>query len=469
MTVLLSEIVKIVIYLFVGLFLILIDERAAVNYFTVLPFHYILLDKTIKRGYYVFVALFLLLFMSIGINSVTFFLCADDYRRTGFNAIGNFGFSLAEYWDSYIYVLSFSLSLYYSMVMFEKLKHCRQNTYKILIGYFTRLNNYNKVYKKSNIYVVIISLISIILTIILYYNQIGIRGMSQTLLPFHLTGVLYYFREIGITSILLYLYIKSPNRGASAVVIMVYLFFLSFTSVSRMLVAFLAIPMVIESFFSNHRKRSVVIMLSYLILFTWMSSARNFLYESTVIKYSLIDLVKNSINAVSFDSIEIIIYLINGISGRLFGTQYVVLAAQYDVVSFFDLCSYYAGVDISEIVPNMMTFMYGIDVVPGMAFGVSIGYIGQMVLFSNGNIIFSVLQGVFVSLVFTVMETCLSIIVGLSRNDMKKLFAYGMASCGVFSFWLGLTMSIVYYVIMMIAILSLITIIKDLNYAKKMS
>lgn len=450
-----SQISGIALYIIIGIGLAFVDLRAVLMFFTVLPFHFLLLRSCIRRKQYVFIVLFLLLFTSIGINSVTFFIYEEDYKNVGFKAIGDFDFSIIKYFESYLYIFLFSIVLYLIMCLLGSSRS--GSTYSVLVGFFSQEKD-ARIHKlnNANIYIFLICFFSIIMTTVMYQNQIGIRGMTQTALPFHLTGIIYYFREFIITGILFYLYLKSPNRTKAAMWIMFYLFFASFTSVSRMLVGFLAMPMILESMVSKNKKRAIVIGLYYFVMFTWMTNARNYVYSYTTVIYSLPELIRLSISESIQNPFGRIPYLINEISGRLYGGQCIVLASQYRMVSFSQMLSYYVGTDIASIIPNMMTVMFGLKPVAGMSFGVSVGYNGQMILFCNGNYLLAALQGAIVALIFTVLQFFLSKITDSGCGEMKKMISIAIATLSVFVFWLGETLLLVYFFIAIIFVMSLL-------------
>ena len=260
------------IYFIIGFVILFYDTSAGILYFTVFPIHFLFVYKSIKWGNYCLSLVFLLLLLSQGVNSFLFFLNRDKYSAIGFKAVGSFEFILADYLGSYFYIFCFSVVLFFFSFLLSKTK---TNVFNA-IGDKTTTFSSDK--KASSLYMylsIILCAIAIVLSIIMYTNQLGILGLNQKQLPFHLTGILYYFRRFVIAGLLIFFYAKSKNRNIALLFIVLYAFIYSFASVSRSGVAILLMPLAALDLIQKNVKRAVVIIFIYSILFCILSKKRN--------------------------------------------------------------------------------------------------------------------------------------------------------------------------------------------------
>ena len=428
-------VVALFIYVFWGIFVIFENSIAGLLYFTVFPFHIFLLKRTIERKQIVFSFFNFLLMFSHGIHSFTFFLKQDLYDSTGFNAIGNFDFSLGYYIRVYVYVFVFMLGV--NLVSTYSYMKNRSTTNMLYQVMYDSLNSRFGGIKRSSKYnrlSVVVCMFSCLLAVFMYSHQIGITGMNTTRLPFHLSGILYYFRKYVVVGLMLLCYVKSSNRRNAYWSVCIYAVIGGMAFASKGLAAFVLFPVALIELFSGNKKKAFLTILYFLVLYEFLSSAKYLLYLSPTIDKPYFVYAAQVVQNSSLDSVDFLVTL-DSFSGRLFGMQSSVLAYQHMNFSPLNFISFYLGKSIGAIVPDMAALMFGLHFKSNFSFGVAIGYIATAIYLSGGSIILIFVQAIFFGWILFINERSICKCIRMFGSNLHIWIVMGLSLIGVASVW----------------------------------
>ena len=394
-------------------------------YLTLLPFHALLLFLSVKSKNVLFIFYSAFLFLSHGIGSTLFYLNRDRAEAVGFSAIGNFDFSYYRMFKAYSYLFVFILALTLFVYIFKRKDHTNFLPEHIK-------QQYNNITIKSSNWsqlpiltgIVIFSAISIWM----YNKHIGMIGLHQTELPFHLTGVLFYSRRFLFPIILLWFFIKTKNKETASFLLAIFSFIVGVTSTSKSASLLILVPLAYINYLIGKKKLFVFLIILIGIIYYIVGEMRTLIYEYD----ADIDLV--SVITFSFDfsnDKNLLITILGNITGRLYGLQSTVLADQYWSLSFNDLLRFYTTSTISEIVPNMAKTLFGFSLPDDKAFGVGIGFNGTMQLLSCHNYYYSIIQAFIVSILFSIQNNCVQRIM---KTKGRMILKNGIILLLLFSF-----------------------------------
>lgn len=441
----------------IGIYLLIYDIDVAGVYFSVFLITLLLFVVAFKKRNFLLIIFFAVLLLTQGLNPVLFFSDEEGYvRQGGYNAVGDFDFDVVDYLKVYSYVFVFMCSvLIVSSFIIKKKDECET------MEYIKRMiNNRLDTQRKQNTCMVsallyIVCILGVTLSIWMYYNQVGIRGLPQTELPFHLTGILYYVRNFFISGAVVLLYVKAKKTVSSLVVVCIYALIAGVAGSSRAIVSIVLLPILLISFIEKKTKRGIVVLIVFSIMYLLVTLVRDDLFMYNTIRYSISELLGGAfarLVKLDMNVFEIIFDLIYQLSGRLYGAQSVVLGSQY-YVDFTDFFNYYLGMNISQIMNNLAEDLFGLVLLPGMTFGVSLGYIGQMVSFSGGNYLLSALQGGIVAIILCIAEHCLSRTIVQGGSTLKILCILALSMLAIMLLWLGESMLAVYGIIVCVCVI----------------
>lgn len=433
------------IYFSLGVLVFMEDIAAGLIYLTVFPFHIYLFMQAIKRNQIMFGVFFMLILFSHGIHSFTFFLFPNVYAPTGFNAIGNFDFSLSYFFKVYFYVFVFMIGVYIvSIRTGKKLRNTGSQVFKSL---YESLNAHagggihrTVLYEYLTVFV---CFFGCCLAIFMYSNQIGITGITPVRLPFHLTGIIYYFRKYVLVAMILFCYLKSSKRRMAYFAVCFYSIFGGVAFASKGVAAFILFPIAMIEFVSKNKKKAVFTILYFLFLYDFISSAKNILYLNQTINTPFFTYIWSVITNYKWGTTDFV-SILNNFSGRLFGMQTSVLAYQHANGSIFDLVSFYMGESIGSIVPDMATSMFGIRLSSNFSFGVAIGYIATAIYLSGRSFILIFLQGMFMGWVFSIHERCIDKCISKDLSKLQLWIIIGISLLGLASVWLNTSLLMIY-------------------------
>lgn len=417
------------IYMIVAVVLAIVDSYVLPIYLTILPFHSLLLYLSIKTRNILFVFYSFMLFLSHGIGSVLFFIDRENAQSTGFNAIGNFDFSYSSLWNAYSYLFVFLLVLLLFINIFKKKGHT--NFFPTFIK-----QQYQSFKLKASL-----SLFPIICCIILFagisiwmYNlHIGMIGLPQRQLPFHLTGILFYIRRFLFPLILTWIYVKTKNKNIATISLIIYSFIVGITATSKSASILILLPVTFINYMIGKKKMALLCTISMILAYLIVGTMRLLIYEFD----ADIDIMTVLSTPLDFSDSNIFLSLMKSITGRLYGMQCTVLVDQYTQLTFNDLISFYTHCTINEIIPDISYTLFGIILPEDKAFGVGLGYNGTMGLLSCHNYYYTILQAFLIAIIFCIQNDCVQSIISMRVNIILKYLSILILLFSFLSFFDG--------------------------------
>lgn len=448
------------LYLLIGLLLGFYDPVVVPVYLTVLPFHAFLLYLSIKTKNIVFLLFCIFLFLSHGIGSIGFYLDRDNAQSVGFSAIGNFDFSYERFFSAWSYLVVFLLFLLLFISIFSKRYY--RNSYifdfiKQQIIYYESRSRF----KWTVFPLLFFSLLFTAISIWMYNYHIGMIGLNQTALPYHLTGVLFYSRRFVFPLILLSFFFRTKEKFISTIILIIYALLIGILATSKSASLIILIPLVVYHYISGKKKLAFIGFIASVFVYVVVGSVRTVIYEYDA-EIDLISLMNNTDLTVQNNK-NLILFIVNNVTGRLFGFQCTVLTDQYMLTSFLDLVRFYTYSTIDQIVPNNYQTLFGMNLSDDRAFGVCVGYVGSMQLLSCHNYYYTIIQAFIVSVIFTLLNNSIRGVFLQSSKPFYKWIALFVFLYSFMQFHNGVDMKVVYFSIILLFLIRRISLKKHFS------
>lgn len=398
-----------------GIIIGIIDSYVLPIYLTLLPFHGFILMKSIKTRNLPFIIFCIFTFISFGIGSACFFLDRANANSVGFSAIGSFDFSYERLYSAYSYMAVFMITLLIFAFMFKKRKHTNflPSFIKEQYSVISRLSG-----SWSLVPITVLVLLFTMVSIWMYNNHIGMIGLHQTALPYHLTGVLFYSRRYVFPLVLIWLFIKTKSKDAATLILVLYSLLNGILATSKSAALIILIPIIYLNYMRNKKIMFYMCSVSAIIIYSIIGDIRQIIYLSDA-DVSISELASELSN-LSFNRNGFLLSLLNNITGRFYGLQSSVLGDQYYSLQFNDLVRYYSGTKMLDIMPEYVEILFGMELPEDKAYGVGLGISGTMQLLSCHKYMYSVIQGAIISVLFCVQNNCIQSI--FSNN--KVVYKY---------------------------------------------
>ncbi len=411
------------IYVVVGIYLTFIDSFVLPVYLTILPFHGFLLYKSIKTKNLLFILFSLLTFISYGIGSIFFYLDRENAKSTGYAAIGDFDFSYGQLFSAYSYFAVFLLFLTLFISYFKKKSHSiflplfMQQQYEKLISYS----------KTWSLKPLVLCLgVFLMISLWMFSNHIGMIGLHQTELPFHMTGILFYSRRFLFPIILVYLFFKTKSKNIASVLLIFYALIVGVLATSKSASLIILLPLIYLNYMMGKKMMSLFCFISAVACYVIVGTMRTFIYDMDA-EVDIMTIFSSSYNFFPEDR-NLFVFICQNITGRLYGLQSTVLGNQYSGLTFGSLIDFYTTSKITDVIPDYVPALFGFELPEGFAFGVGLGYAGTMQLLSCHNYFFAIIQAFIVSVVFCIQNNCVQGIfhreVGISYKYISILIVF---------------------------------------------
>lgn len=435
-----KRILLLIIYVFLGVFLYFKDPFVIPVYLTTLPFQWFMLYMSLKTKNVVYIMFSIFLFISHGIGPTFFYLDRMYAESVGFGAVGNFDFSYDRLFSAYSYVVVFQLFLWLFVYGFKKSYHYN------FIPEFIILQS-NKIHSNTSltwsIYpLLLLSVLFTVISVWMYNLHIGMMGLHQTELPYHLTGILYYSRRFFFPILLLWVFYKTKSKSMATIVLLVYALLAGILSTSKSAALIVLIPIILYNYVTGNKKLSYIGIIASVLIYAVVGTVRNVIYQYDA-EIDLTDLMTGSYDFFNYRN-GFFVFIINNITGRLYGLQSTVLTDQYTHLSFHDLVSFYTSSKMSEIIPDIPKTLFGIDLPEDKAYGVGFGISGTMQLLSCHNYLYTILQSLWIAIIFVIQNNCAQRIFIRSERDLHKWIALLLVFYSFMEFYSGSTMRLVY-------------------------
>ena len=403
-------------FLSLGIIIGIIDPYVLPIYLTLLPFHGLMLMKSIKTRNLPLIIFCIFTFISFGVGSVCFFLNRANSNSVGFGAIGSFDFSYERLYSAYSYMAVFMMTLLIVAFMFKNKKHTN-----FLLSFIKE--QYSVISRQSGSWslapLIILVLLFTMISVWMYNNHMGMIGLHQTALPYHLTGVLFYSRRYAFPLILIWIFIKTKSKDAATVILVLYSLLNGVLATSKSAALIILIPIIYLNYMRNKKLLFYICFTAAIIIYSIIGDIRQIIYLSDA-DVSISELA-SALGNLSFDRNGFLLSLLNNITGRFYGLQSSVLGDQYYNLHFKDLVSYYSGTKMLDIMPDYVETLFGMELPEDKAYGVGLGISGTMQLLSCHNYIYTMIQGVIISVVFCVQNNCIQ---SIFLNNNKLIYKY---------------------------------------------
>lgn len=312
-------------------------------------------------------------FISHAIAPPFFFLHKTAYSYGGdFGAVKSFNFETAELLKIYGLVFTFTFGvLAFTMIGIRALGPPR--------GVIRNANQALAQIRRRTIYDVLIVLfiaaIAIPQSLLMFRLRVGITGLVAPVLPFRLTGILYYSRLFFYPVALFAAYTVAKRRWPASVAILAYALIGGLCGSSRYIVLVTAAPVVVFALIDGQKFRFAIAAAAAVFSFMVVTNSRSFVYTE---KGPFRDYAMLSIRGDETQQRSAVDDLIGGIALRLYGPQDVVLAYQYDVDSRAGaMVRWFTG---RPVVADLNYEFYGMTFAAGSGFGVGLGVCPWMIV-----------------------------------------------------------------------------------------
>jgi len=307
----------------------------------------------------------------------------DNFNSVGWNAVGTFDFSVHDlFYVIGIVVGYFFLFLMSSFIIEVFIKN----------KYFYTVNNKSYTIKTNKLIYylfIFLLLIQFPLDTFMLHNAIGIVGIKQGILPFHLTGILYYYRLFIIPIVTFILLFSKYNKNYKIILLLIFLeiVYSGITSVSRSLLILHMLPLLYYFYIKNNKKMLFISIVMTLILFSIVSLFRNYIYLvdsfssinfSEIITFLFFDNSQNLFTSI-FNSVLNIITRLLGIV-ELIPTLY----NTYDIkfVSHTYFLEYFLNLNFFHTNFDAVQYIYGIKLPEDKAYGIALDLFSYIYLSS---------------------------------------------------------------------------------------
>lgn len=461
-----SKIFVIFIYVLLGIILCAGNLYASIVYITVLPFHLWMVSFFYSRKRFLLTLFSIVILVAIGVNSIFFFLADNMDDFVGMNTFGSYN-KVDVFFHAYIQLFFFCLTIILLSLFFKQRTSTNiiKESFSMIRSYFGEGSMFNKTTNTATFLLIVLVPLMCYMTLWMYDHNVGILGLKQTVLPYHMTGVLFYIRRFLFPIVLLYLFIKSPHKLISFILLSVYAVIAATTGSSKSLGLLITIPLILLGYGYKNRLLFFSSILLSIGIYIFVSASRNFMYLSDTPLYTITEVFSLSWVAFTESDWNALTDFFVSFSGRLFGISLSIVGDQYNQTSIIDLVSYYCGVNIGSIVPNLDYLILGRDLPEDRAYGTALGYLASMILLSSDNIILIIIQAFLIFTILSILESLIQDMFWLSSNVLVKLLVVVGGGYAVMQLNDGLSLTPVYLIIILLYIGR--RVIKKHNYQRR--
>lgn len=306
------------------------------------------------------------------INPILFMLNEGSYSYYGWGAVGSFDFSMTSLVKSYggsyfvFSVISFLSILFSFSGLFKNSSPAKMMS--------SSLTNKSTI-KKNNTILYLLCFSLLFIYYFLYKYKIGITGVGGEL-PFHLSGVVHYFRIYIISIILSIIVSRSQVNWQMILTVFLYAFVTGIAASSRLIVVITISTLVFQFAYS---KRFILVFISLIfVVFMWfiISTSRELTFSNE--QYDLFEVIYYSLTETNLENL---IVIFDQLTGRLSGAQQIVLSYQF---GGFEGCSYIFDFFLGKPVCNdAVRDVYGLDL-SGTSYGLGLSIIPSILISGKG-------------------------------------------------------------------------------------
>ena len=327
-----------------------------------------------------------LLFFGQAVSTPYFWMNRSTFYENGWRSVGYFQFEEIPFILIFLKLFSITFFIICTILLFEylqldtlavesKWKEKGVDGAKKNIGPVINLFDY-----------LLLFLIFLVLIPINWYlgsEGIGLLGMEARELPFHIIGIIFYLRLLVCPIILLVIYLRSTKNILMNIAIFSYAFIAGVSSASRTVLIASLSSLIISNIFGTRLKKIIFPAIIILFIYFYVSVSRDYLYEGGA--FDLIGMSNYVIEKIVNGEFSII-DIVGGLSNRLYGPQYFVLADQYSGQNSFEDAYKYimSGGDSAFIASNISYDLFGLSL-EDTNFGVGMGLLPSFLILINSN------------------------------------------------------------------------------------
>lgn len=435
-----------VLFIVVGVVLAIVDPFTLPIYCIVLPIHVLFLSLSIKTKNLPLIMFAVTSLASFGIGSTTFYLMRSSAEYGGFMAIKSFNFSYEQFFGAYSFFFVFWLFLILFLSLFKSKARVS------LFGFAKELTTYLDEKKKfSPLPITLATIVFMFISVWMYSNKIGMIGIEQKQLPFHLTGILFYSRLYIFPLVIAYLYIRTKNKLFPAWLIFFYALISGFAATSKGVGVLCLVLLAGYSFIVKQRSQFFLFISFTLVSYLLIGDIRVIAYD-TLASIDYLDYISIGLDEFWRTNHEsFIIETVDSFCARLFGIRCTVLCDQFYQSKFQDLVSFYSMSNINDIYTDIMGTFYSLKARDdGGIIGVCFGYVGTFQLLSCHNYFYSIIQSAIIAFIFYIQNNCLVAVLYNNRSVVYRFIAVFFVMLSFWDFLNGTSMVVVYMCTLML-------------------
>lgn len=380
------------------------------------------------------------------VNPFIFMVNDEMYANVGWSAVRAFDFSFSSLIHSYADSnFIFSLIVFLSLPFLILLRRKGISISNITHPSFSHADKFaNQILEKQ--YQKQLTLLCVSLMVLYYplFNYgIGVTGLPGEL-PFHLSGIVHYFRAYLIPIALVVILSKAGGNKKAVFIILLYSFVAGISAASRF-VGLLPVVLLILYFVKAKKYPTVGFCFLY-ALFLWfaITTSRDLTFDGEL--HDLLEVVYYSITNISLDDILASLDLL---TGRLSGAQQMVLVHQFrgheDCIDIFNFLF-----GMGAVCTDTAGIIYGLDL-SGTEYGLGLSLIPNIVVSSDSTLDYIFPSILVCGLILTTQYLYLKMSSEVNRTGIAGLYLF----LSILFLFLG-QMSFFYY--LQFVILLLVTV-----------
>lgn len=323
-------------------------------------------------------AIFCFFFFAFGINTPYFYFFRKNYSKTDWAAVGDFDFSIASLFNSYIpvFLVSLIILIIGFLFFYAQMDSERESSFTMNNGLASRTD-------KSLFYIFIIVFSAFYIW--MYENKIAMIGVTidnakVTVLPLKLNGIFYFVRLLIGPTVLAWLLFRLNISLDILACSFLFAILGGITGASRVVYILTMFPIIF--FYINKMRGWIRYLPIFLLLFgdAYISLSKELIYTGRT--YSFITQIVETTKQCFIRPDGGILSVLWSATGRLGGGQSIILA-NTKIANHSFWHGYINTLSGKEPIDNMAKILFGFEVETG--FGVNLGFPAHLVLSAQGE------------------------------------------------------------------------------------
>lgn len=395
-------------------YLVTVDQQAACMFLILLLVFGLLIYFSRKTNNNVLTSIVSLAAIAHVLGAPLFIVNKEDYSYSGWNAVKDFDFSNFMFLNVYAYSISSLLLVILFTGILESIvtngigKSLAFQSNFEKAAYFDKEPTHRNTIS-WNIILIFLLILSLVLAIIMYINNIAVLGIESERLPFRLVGILFYLRGYGLPIILFIVYRKTSQSGFLSVLFILVALIVGALSASRGVTFMYLFPILVGILVVKISVQRIILVVGLVILGYFTTSlTRDIVYSTSNLSlWDLPSLLISSKSSFSSDDgmFLSLLSILGTMSNRLYGAQDSVLAYQHVLVdpwlSFFDF------IVTGSLVSNLAEDLYGLVFLPGAGYGVGLGLMALLVMIGRADIFLLIFAALFFAILIVIINRLL--------------------------------------------------------------